>query len=86
MKEPVSVIVNVYNEAATIEAEIINIYNKILVPLPGSEAHSRRGWEHRRHQGNHPGLRQGPWHHTLDGRGEKGLCKGPEGRLCFGQE
>ncbi len=37
MKEPVSVIVNVYNESATIEAEIINIYNKILVPLPGSE-------------------------------------------------
>ncbi len=37
MKEPVSVIINVYNEAGTIEAEILDIYNKILAPLPGSE-------------------------------------------------
>jgi glycosyltransferase involved in cell wall biosynthesis len=34
---PVSVIITVYNEAATIEDEILNIQNKILSKLPGSE-------------------------------------------------
>jgi glycosyltransferase involved in cell wall biosynthesis len=36
-KEPVSVIINVYNEVQTIEREILNIHSKILSPLPGSE-------------------------------------------------
>lgn len=33
----VSVIVNVYNEAATIESEILSIHSKIMSKLPGSE-------------------------------------------------
>ncbi len=37
MKEPVSVIINVYNEADTIEHEILSIHDKILSRLPGSE-------------------------------------------------
>ena len=36
-KEPVSVILAVYNEAGTIEKEILNIKNVILSKLPGSE-------------------------------------------------
>jgi len=36
-KEPVSIIVNVYNEAETIEKEILDIHSKILSKLPGSE-------------------------------------------------
>ena len=36
-KIPVSVIINVFNEAATIEGEIREIHEKIVRPLPGSE-------------------------------------------------
>ncbi|MBN1472477.1 MAG: glycosyltransferase family 2 protein [Syntrophaceae bacterium] len=35
--DPVSVIITVYNEADTLENEILNIHNKILSKLPGSE-------------------------------------------------
>ena len=35
--DPVSVIINIYNEVGTIEKEILNIHNKILSKLPGSE-------------------------------------------------
>lgn len=35
--EPVSVIINVYNEAQTIEREILDIHSGILSRLPGSE-------------------------------------------------
>jgi glycosyltransferase involved in cell wall biosynthesis len=35
--DPVSVIINVYNEVGTIENEILNIHSKILSKLPGSE-------------------------------------------------
>jgi len=35
--DPVSVIITVYNEAETIENEILNIHSKILSKLPGSE-------------------------------------------------
>lgn len=35
--DPVSVIITVYNEAGTIEDEILNIHGKILSKLPGSE-------------------------------------------------
>lgn len=35
--EPVSVIINVYNEAQTIEAEIRRIYKTIVLRIPGSE-------------------------------------------------
>jgi glycosyltransferase involved in cell wall biosynthesis len=35
--DPVSVIITVYNEAGTIEKEILNIHSKILSKLPGSE-------------------------------------------------
>lgn len=35
--DPVSIIITVYNEAGTIENEILNIQNKILSKLPGSE-------------------------------------------------
>jgi glycosyltransferase involved in cell wall biosynthesis len=35
--DPVSVIINVYNEVGTIEKEILNIHSKILSKLPGSE-------------------------------------------------
>jgi glycosyltransferase involved in cell wall biosynthesis len=35
--DPISAIIIVYNEAATIEDEILNIQNKILSKLPGSE-------------------------------------------------
>jgi len=35
--EPVSVIINVYNEAGTIESEIREIYKTIVARLPGSE-------------------------------------------------
>ena len=37
MTEPVSVIINVFNEAPTIEAEIRAIHTTIIEPLPGSE-------------------------------------------------
>ena len=36
-KNPVSVIINVYNEASIIENEILSIHSKILSKLPGSE-------------------------------------------------
>lgn len=36
-QEPVSVIINVFNEAATIEGEIREIHKQIIRPLPGSE-------------------------------------------------
>jgi len=36
-REPVSVIINAYNEAGTIEKEILDIQKKILSRLPGSE-------------------------------------------------
>ena len=35
--DPVSVIITVYNEAGTLENEILNIRSKILSQLPGSE-------------------------------------------------
>jgi glycosyltransferase involved in cell wall biosynthesis len=35
--DPVSIIINVYNEVGTIENEILNIHSKILSKLPGSE-------------------------------------------------
>jgi glycosyltransferase involved in cell wall biosynthesis len=35
--DPVSVIITAYNEAGTIEKEILNIHSKILSKLPGSE-------------------------------------------------
>jgi glycosyltransferase involved in cell wall biosynthesis len=35
--DPVSVIITVYNEARTIDNEILNIHNEILSKLPGSE-------------------------------------------------
>ncbi|MBI5401594.1 glycosyltransferase family 2 protein [Candidatus Wolfebacteria bacterium] len=35
--EPVSVVINVYNEAETIEAEIREIYEQIVSRIPGSE-------------------------------------------------
>ncbi len=35
--DPVSIIITVYNEADTVEDEIINIHNKILSKIPGSE-------------------------------------------------
>lgn len=36
-QEPVSVIINVYNEAGTIEQEVREIHGEILAKLPGSE-------------------------------------------------
>lgn len=37
MNDPVSIIITVYNEAGTIEDEILNIQSKILSKIPGSE-------------------------------------------------
>ncbi len=37
LNDPVSVVINVYNEAGTIEAEIREIYEKIVFRIPGSE-------------------------------------------------
>lgn len=37
MNEPVSVIINVFNEGATIEKEVREIYLKIISKIPGSE-------------------------------------------------
>ena len=73
MKEPVSVIINVYNEAGTIEAEILDIYNKILAPLPGLGAYRGGGRKHRRHEGDHPKVSPEAGHSAFYSPGEKGL-------------